>query len=52
MWSLPRSIDYLESGKVDVRGIVSHTFALKDFGKALDAVKNKSCIKATILFDD
>ena len=50
MWCLPRSIDYLESGKVNVQGIVSHTFPLKDFQKALDAVRNKSCIKATIVF--
>ena len=52
MWCLPRSIRYLESRKVDVRGIVTHTFALKDFGKALDAMRNKTCIKSTIVFDD
>ena len=52
MWCLPRSIQYLESGKVNVQGIVSHTFALRDFKKALEAVESKSCIKSTILFDD
>lgn len=52
MWCLPRSIQYLESRKVDVRGIVTHTFALKDFGKALDAMRNRTCIKSTIVFDD
>lgn len=52
MWCLPRSIQYLESRKVDVRGIVTHTFSLKDFRKALNAIRNKTCIKSTIVFDD
>ena len=52
MWCLGRSVRYLESRKVDVRGIVSDKFALKDFGKALDAVRNKTVIKAAIVFDD
>lgn len=52
MWCLPRAIQYLESRKVDVRGIVTHTYALKDYGEALEAVRTKKCIKATILYDD
>lgn len=43
---------YLESRKVDVRGIVTHTFLLEDFGKALEAVRTKSVIKAAIVFND
>ena len=50
MWCMPRSIEYLESGKVNVKDIVSHKYPLKKFGDALDAVRNKQCIKATILF--
>ncbi len=37
---------------MDVRGIVTDTFALKDFNEALDAVRNKTCIKATIVYND
>jgi D-arabinitol dehydrogenase (NADP+) len=51
MWCVGRSVKYLESRKVDVRGIVDKTFKLEQFGEALDAVKNKTCIKAAIIFD-
>lgn len=51
MWCLPRAVHYLETRKVDVRGIVTVTYKLKDFGKALDAIRNKTCIKAAITFD-
>lgn len=49
MWCLPRAVEYLESRKVDVRGVVTHTFPLEKFGEALDAVRMKKCIKATII---
>ncbi|KAF2257845.1 GroES-like protein [Lojkania enalia] len=49
MWCLPRAVEYLESRKVDVRGVVTHTFPLEKFGDALDAVRTKRCIKATII---
>ncbi|QDS67452.1 hypothetical protein FKW77_000602 [Venturia effusa] len=51
MWCVGRSVKYLESRKVDVRGIVDKTFRLEQFGEALDAVRNKTCIKAAIIFD-
>ncbi|KAE8306330.1 alcohol dehydrogenase [Aspergillus transmontanensis] len=51
MWCVGRSVKYLESRKVYVRGIVDKTFKLEDFGKALEAVQNKECIKAAIVFD-
>lgn len=51
MYCLPRAVYYLETRKVDVRGIVTHTFPLERFGDALDAVRNKTCIKAAIVFD-
>ncbi|KAH9223892.1 chaperonin 10-like protein [Leptodontidium sp. 2 PMI_412] len=51
MWCLPRAVHYLETRKVDVRGIVTVTYKLEDFGKALDAIRNKTCIKAAITFD-
>lgn len=51
MWCLPRAVHYLGTRKVDVRGIVKHPFKLEDFGKALEAVKNKTCIQAAIVFE-
>ncbi|KAK7522561.1 chaperonin 10-like protein [Phyllosticta citriasiana] len=51
MYCLPRAVHYLETRKVDVRGIVTHTFKLEQFGEALDAVRNKTCIKAAIVYD-
>lgn len=51
MWCLPRAVDYLESRKVDVRGIVSHKFPLEQFGEALESIRSKQCIKATIVMD-
>ena len=52
MWCVGRSVRYLESRKVDVRGIVDRTFRLEEFGDALEAVRTKACIKAAIVFDD
>lgn len=52
MWCVGRSVKYLESRKVDVRGIVTKTFKLEEFGDALDAVRNKTVIKAAIVFED
>lgn len=51
MWCLPRAVHYLESRKVDVRGMVTHKFPLEQFGEALKAIKAKGCIKATIMMD-
>ena len=48
---MPQSVKYLESRKVDVRGIVDKTFKLEDFGQALDSIRNKECVKAAIVFD-
>lgn len=51
MWCLPRAVHYLESGKVKVRGVVSHKFRLEEFGDALQSIRSKECIKATIVMD-
>lgn len=45
------TIDYLDSGKVKTKGIVNKTFKLEDFDKALQSIKDKSAIKAAIVFD-
>jgi D-arabinitol dehydrogenase (NADP+) len=51
MYCLQRSVDYLESGKVNVEGIVDKTFKLEEFAEALDAVRHKKCVKACIVMN-
>lgn len=45
------AIDYLDSGKVKVEGIVNKTYKLEQWGEALEAMKNKTAIKAAIVFE-
>ncbi|KAG7129869.1 D-arabinitol dehydrogenase 1 like protein [Verticillium longisporum] len=51
-YMFPATIDYLDSGKVRTAGIVNKTFRLEQFGEALESIRNKSAIKAAIVFDD
>jgi len=48
----PATVDYLDSGKVTTEGIVNKTFKLEQWGEALESIRNKSAIKAAIVFDD
>ena len=47
----PAAIDYLDSGKVKVDGIVNKTFKLEQWAECLEAMRNKTAIKAAITFD-
>lgn len=47
----PATIEYLDSGKIKTKGIVNKTFKLEQFQEALDAIKDKSAIKAAIVFE-
>ena len=51
MYCLQKSVDYLESGKVKVAGIVDQTFTLEQFAEALDFVRRKKGIKACIVMN-
>jgi D-arabinitol dehydrogenase (NADP+) len=51
VYMFPQTIDYLDSGKIKTKGIVNKTFPLEKFGEALESIKNKSAIKAAIVFD-
>ncbi|KAK7417174.1 hypothetical protein QQX98_004777 [Neonectria punicea] len=51
-YMFPATIDYLDSGKVKTAGIVNKTFKLEQFGEALQSIKDKTAIKAAIVFDD
>ncbi|KAF2968782.1 hypothetical protein GQX73_g4801 [Xylaria multiplex] len=47
----PVTIDYLDSGKVKIQGIVNKTFKLEQWGEALESIRNESAIKTAIVFD-
>ncbi|KAI5302897.1 hypothetical protein KEM55_000829 [Ascosphaera atra] len=47
----PAAIDYLDSGKVNVKGIVNKTFKLEQWEDCLKAITDKSAVKAAIVFD-
>jgi len=49
--SVATAIDYLDSGKVKVGGIVNKTYKLEQWAECMEAMKNKSAIKAAIVFD-
>ena len=51
-YMFPAAIDYLDSGKVKVAGIVNKTFKLEQWGECLESMRNKSAIKAAIVFED
>ena len=48
----PNAIHYLDSGKVKVKGIVNKTFTIDQWSEAIESMRNKSAIKATIVFPD
>jgi D-arabinitol dehydrogenase (NADP+) len=50
-YMFPAAIDYLDSGKVKVQGIVNKTFTLDQWGECLESMRNKSAIKAAIVFE-
>lgn len=52
MYCMPRAVAYLDSRKIDVTGIVTHKFPLEKFGEALDSIRDKSAVKAAIIFED
>lgn len=49
-YMFPAAIDYLDSGKVKVAGIVNKTYSLDQWQECLDSMKNKTAIKAAIVF--
>lgn len=48
---LAAAIDYLDSGKVRVAGIVNKTYKLEQWANCLAVMKVKSAINAAIVFD-
>jgi L-iditol 2-dehydrogenase len=44
----PRAIDLVESGKVDVRSLISHRFSLEKFEEAFESAKKREGLKVII----
>ncbi|KAF7159918.1 hypothetical protein CNMCM5623_005424 [Aspergillus felis] len=51
VYKFPAAIDYLDTGKVKVNGIVNKVFKLEEWEQCLESMRNKSAIKAAIVFD-
>jgi D-arabinitol dehydrogenase (NADP+) len=43
-----RAVQYLDSGKLNVKGMVTNVFDLKDFGKALECMNGRQALKIAI----
>ncbi|KAL2265403.1 hypothetical protein VTJ83DRAFT_6503 [Remersonia thermophila] len=52
LYMFPQTIDYLDSGLIKTQGIVNKTFRLEQYGEALASIRDKTAIKAAIVFDD
>lgn len=50
-YKFPGAIDYLDSGKVKVDGIVNKVYRIEEWEQCLESMRNKSAIKAAIVFD-
>jgi len=47
-YSFPRAIEYLDSGKINVKGMVTDVFKLVDYQKALDKMSSRKALKIAI----
>lgn len=50
-YKFPAAVDYLDSGKVNVSGIVNKVFKIEQWEECLESMRNKTAIKAAITFD-
>ncbi|KAF4563818.1 N-terminal acetyltransferase A complex catalytic subunit ard1 [Pleurotus pulmonarius] len=44
----PRAVAYLDSGKINVKGMVTDVFKLEDYDKVLEKMKDKSAVKIAV----
>ncbi|KAI0776487.1 NADP+-dependent D-mannitol dehydrogenase, partial [Irpex lacteus] len=44
----PRAVAYLDSGKINVKGMVTDVFALGDYQKALDKMNSRQAVKIAV----
>ena len=44
----PRAVAYLDSGKINVKGMVTDVFKLEDYQAALDKMNSRGAVKIVI----
>ena len=49
--TFPVAIDYLQSKKVQTKGLVTATYRIEEWAECLDAVRKQEVVKAAIVFD-
>lgn len=47
-YCFPRAVEYLDSGKIDVEGMVTDVYALENYQAALDKMHSRSALKIAI----
>jgi len=47
-YCFPRAVAYLDSGKINVKGMVTDVFNLDDYQGALDKMNSRQCLKIAI----
>jgi len=47
-YCFPRAVAYLDSGKINVKGMVTDVFKLEDYQGALDKMNSRQCLKIAI----
>lgn len=48
----PTAVDYLDSGRIKVKGIANKTFTLEQWAECLESVKHPDTVKPVIVFDN
>lgn len=51
MQHMPHVLEYVQSGRLKLGGIVDRTFSIEEWEKCMDIVKRQECVKAAIVFD-
>ena len=47
-YCFPRAVAYLDSGKVNVKGMVTDSFKLEEYQQALDKMNSRGAVKIVI----
>ncbi len=47
-YCFPRAVEYLDSGKINVEGMVTDVYALENYQEALDKMHSRSALKIAI----
>ena len=48
---MPRVLEYVETGKMKLRGIASKTYRIEEWAECLEAVRKQEVVKAAIIFE-